>query len=122
MVVLLLSNYFSVGRPKYVPIMAGAAEDDVFIGKKAQEMRGLLALYYPMEHGRISEAKGWEAMEKIWSFVYQELKCSSEEHPVLLTEAPLNPRKQREQAAQLFFETFNVPSMHISIQAVLSLY
>jgi centractin len=41
---------------------------------------------------------------------------------VLLTEAPLNPSYNREQAAQIFFETFNVPALFMSIQAVLALY
>lgn len=44
------------------------------------------------------------------------------QHPVLLTEAPLNPSKNREKAAEVFFETFNVPALFISMQAVLSLY
>jgi actin-related protein len=48
--------------------------------------------------------------------------CIFLKHPVLLTEAPLNPHRNREQTAQLFFETFNVPALYISIQAVLSLY
>lgn len=43
-------------------------------------------------------------------------------HPVLLTEAPLNPRRNRERAAQIFFESFNVPALFVSLQAVLSLY
>jgi len=60
-------------------------------------------------------------MEKVWQHCYQELGIASEEHPVLLTEAALNPRKNREQAAQLFFETFNVPALFISMQAILSL-
>lgn len=44
------------------------------------------------------------------------------QHPVLLTEAPLNPRSNRDTAAQILFETFNVPALYTSIQAVLSLY
>lgn len=41
---------------------------------------------------------------------------------MLLTEPPLNPRSNRDTAAQILFETFNVPAIHTSIQAVLSLY
>ena len=41
---------------------------------------------------------------------------------MLLTEPPLNPRSNRETAAQILFETFNVPALYTSIQAVLSLY
>ncbi|KAF9083529.1 Actin-2 [Mortierella sp. GBA35] len=109
-----------VGRPKHVRIMAGAVEGDVFIGRKAQELRGLLKIKYPIEHGIVQD---WDDMERIWQYIYSdELKTLSEEHPVLLTEAPLNPMKNREMAAQIFFETFNVPALFTSIQAVLSLY
>lgn len=41
---------------------------------------------------------------------------------MLLTEAPLNPRSNRDVAAQIFFDTFNVPALFTSVQAVLSLY
>ena len=100
--------------------MAGAVEGDTFIGNKAQELRGLLRLSYPMEHGIV---QNWDDMERIWQYLYsEELKVLSEEHPVLLTEAPLNPVKHRETAAQILFETFNVPALYMSIQAVLALY
>ncbi|TKA76937.1 Actin-like protein [Friedmanniomyces simplex] len=109
-----------VGRPKHTRVLAGGLEGDVFIGNRAQEHRGLLKLRYPLEHGVVTD---WDDMERIWQYIYtDELKTLSEEHPVLLTEAPLNPRSNRDTAAQILFETFNVPALYTSIQAVLSLY
>ena len=70
--------------------MAGAMEGDTFIGRKAQELRGLLKvrwlplarrltsqIRYPMTHGVVTD---WNDMERIWSHVYtEELRTLSEE-------------------------------------------
>lgn len=67
----------SVGRPKHVRVMAGSIEGDMFIGKKAQELKGLLKINYPIEHGIVND---WDDMERIWSYIYQsELETASEE-------------------------------------------
>lgn len=110
-----------IGRPKHVRVMTGGLEGDVFMGPKAEEHRGLLNIKYPIEHGIITE---WNDMEQIWTYIYSKemLAAASEDHPVLLTEAPLNPRTNRVKAAEVFFETFNVPALYFSMQAVLSLY
>ena len=72
-----------VGRPKHLRVLAGALEGDIFIGQRAQELRGLLKIRYPLEHGIVTD---WDDMERIWEWVYGDgLKTLSEEVCVLLT-------------------------------------
>merc|ERR1719188_1000410 len=66
----------------------------MMVGDEAQGMRGVLELNYPIDHGIVNN---WEYMEKIWQHTFtNELRVKPEEHPVMLTEAPANPKANRE--------------------------
>jgi len=109
-----------VALPKYDEAMVGMGHKETLVGDEAQGMRGVMTLHYPIDHGIVTN---WDYMEKVWQHTFtSELRVSPEEHPVMLTEAPANPKANREKMTQIMFETFNVPKLYVSIQAVLSLY
>jgi actin-related protein len=77
-------------------------------------------LKYPVEWGIVTN---WDDMEHIWSHLFlSELKIRPEEHPLLLVEAPMNPKANRERLTQIMFETFNCPALYLAVSAVLAVY
>ena len=66
----------------------------MYVGEEAQQKRGVLRIEHPIEHGIVEK---WDDMEKVWHHtLYSELRVSPEEHPIHMTEAPLNPKGNRE--------------------------
>jgi actin-related protein len=96
-----------VGRLRHTSTSFEGSQTDSYIGNQALAYKNILTISYPMEHGIVTN---WDDMEKIWHYLFEkELHISSENHPVLLTEASLNPIGNREKMTQILFEQFHVP-------------
>ena len=89
-----------VGRPLYQRVMGGqmgGLDKSFYVGEQAQRMRGVLSIKYPMEHGIVTD---WDDMVKIYDYTFDDQLCvDPQDHPILLTEPPLNPASNRERMA-----------------------
>lgn len=107
-----------VGRPRHLSSLNVSIEDTM-VGEVAARKRGILSLRYPIERGVVTN---WNDMELIWQHTYELLRADPSDQPVVLTEPPLNPAKNREKMTEVMFELFQVPALYVATQAVLSLY
>lgn len=118
-------DYNRAGNIKYDKLMNTTSfePNDTIVGNEAQRYRGLLKLRRPMLQ---SEIVHWDDMELIWSHIFNTVlqieNSSLDQHPLLITEAPLNHIKNREKMVEIFFETFNFNAIYIAMPEILSLY
>ncbi|XP_065193595.1 uncharacterized protein LOC135824810 [Sycon ciliatum] len=109
-----------VATPRAQALVSGMGQMHSYVGEEALQMRGQITIKHPVEQGVVTN---WDDMEKVWHHaLYKKLECQdSVEQHVLLSEPPLNPIMNREKAAQIFFESFDVPGFYLANHLVLSL-
>eukprot|EP01134_Creolimax_fragrantissima_P000334 CFRG0334T1 len=93
---------------------------DLMVGEEASLARQFLEISYPMENGMV---RNWEDMGHVWDYTFNEkLNIDPSESKILLTEPPMNPKKNRAKMVEVMFEKYGFHSCYIAIQAVLTLY
>lgn len=94
-----------VGRPRNQSAMMGVSHNEFYIGEEAMAKKGVLNITHPIASGKV---ENWDDMSKVWQYTFQTaLRVNpSEIKGVLLTEAPLQPRGNREKMVGIMFETF----------------
>ena len=95
---------------------------DIYIGSDAlnAEKHPNFNIIYPIKDRKIVDS---DNLEKMWGYIFNEkLKIKPEEHPVIITEAPLTPESSRMESMQIMFETFNSAAYYTSCPEVFSLF
>jgi len=92
---------------------------DVMVGADAMKLRNMLQISYPLECGIV---RNWEEIGYVWDHAFERLGINHKESKILLTEAPLNPLKNREQMIQTMCEKYGFQAVSVAVQAVLVLY
>ena len=91
-------------------------------GDEVTPFRALLEVSYPIEEGRV---KNWEDFAALWEYTLHSRmgigKDGLNEKKMLVTEAALNPKKNREKMAELIFERYGFGGCMFESQALLSL-
>lgn len=93
---------------------------DIMVGDEAEELRNYLQINQPMEHGVV---KDFGDMRHVWNYTFDEkLRIDPRGRKILLTEPPMNPKRNREEMCQIMFEEYGFEGVYVAIQAVLTLY
>ncbi|KAG7399899.1 Actin- protein 2 [Phytophthora boehmeriae] len=94
---------------------------DIMFGDEAAAVRSNLEITYPVENGIV---KNWDDMEKLWDYTFKERLAIDPKagHRILLTEPPLNPKRNREKLVEMMFEKYGFDGCNITTQAMLTLY
>ncbi|XP_049640637.1 actin-like protein 7A [Suncus etruscus] len=110
----------TVGKPYMETAKTGDNRKETFVGQELIQPELRLKLVNPLRHGIIVD---WDTVQDIWEYLFhQEMKIAPEEHAVLVSDPPLSPHTNREKYAEMLFETFHTPAMHIAYQSRLSMY
>lgn len=89
-------------------------------GDEAAPYRALLDIKYPVAHGKVDD---WDDFTRLWNYTFTKKMGIKDFNSsrILVTEAALNPKKNREKMAEVIFEHFNFSHCLFESQAVLSL-
>ncbi|XP_074850090.1 actin-like protein 7A [Carettochelys insculpta] len=110
----------TVGKHFQQTAKTGDNRKETFVGKELQDVTIPLKLVNPLRHGIVVD---WDCIQDIWEYIFhKEMKIQPEEHAVLVSDPPLSPTTNREKYAEMLFETFCTPAMHIAYQSRLAMY
>ncbi|XP_019589716.2 actin-like protein 7B [Rhinolophus sinicus] len=110
----------TVGKRYSEVANAGDTCKQTYVGHELLDIEAPLKLVNPLNYGVVVD---WDCVQHICEYIFHTaMKILPEEHAVLVSDSPLSPSSNREKYAELMFETFGIPAMHVTYQSLLSIY
>ncbi|NXI60437.1 ACL7A protein, partial [Chloroceryle aenea] len=107
----------AAGKPTWE---TGNIQKETFVGRECQNNNVPLTLINPVRHGLVVD---WNCVQDTLQYIFhREMKVQPEDHAVLLSVPPLCSIIYKERYAEMMFEGFHVPAIHIAYQSHLSMY
>ncbi|NXD84781.1 ACL7A protein, partial [Halcyon senegalensis] len=107
----------AVGKPTWE---TGSKQKETFVGGEGQNNRVPLTLINPVRHGLVVD---WNSVQDTLECIFHmEMKVQPEEHAALVSVPPLCSITYKERYAEMMFEGFHAPAIHIAYQSHLSMY
>ncbi|KAJ1168885.1 hypothetical protein NDU88_000797 [Pleurodeles waltl] len=112
----VLITKVGVSRSELVPVPGAPL---FHAGEEGSYPEGIV-MKRPLVHSVVVD---WDAVEILWHYIfYCCLKMDPTTHPILVTDSPSSPPTNRELTAELLFECFGVPALHVAHTCVLALF
>eukprot|EP00924_Labyrinthula_sp_SR-Ha-C_P000040 snap_masked-scaffold_60-processed-gene-0.11-mRNA-1 protein AED:0.20 eAED:0.22 QI:0/-1/0/1/-1/1/1/0/361 len=109
-----------LGRQEFYSMFGFLEYAQLYFDDEAISKSKNIPMNFPIKSGIVTN---WDDMIEIWRHTfYTALQVKPSEYPIILSEAPLNPKKQRQRTMEIMFEHFSVPSLCVYNSAFLSLY
>nr|XP_013043363.1 actin-like protein 7B [Anser cygnoides] len=95
-------------------------QEETFIGRVPQNTCVPLKLISPLMHGIVVD---WKSVQDILECIFQMgMQIRPEDHALLMSVPPLCSIADKKKYAEMMFEGFHVPAVHLAYQSQLSMY
>ncbi|XP_033755512.1 actin, clone 302-like isoform X3 [Pecten maximus] len=108
-----------IGTPLHKDQTIDGVSKKCYVGDQAIQNMDALDIRRPIERGIVTD---WEAMETVWTHVFDNLSVKPSDKDILLTEPQMNPKSNREKMVQIMFEKIQPRGMYVISSNVLSHY
>ncbi|XP_009999322.1 PREDICTED: actin-like protein 7B [Chaetura pelagica] len=96
------------------------SHQETFVGQELQNTSTDLTLTNPVRRGIVVD---WNCVQDTLEFIFQtEMRIQTDDHAVLVSVPPLRSITDKEKYAEVIFERFHVPAIHLAYQPHLSMY